>query len=275
MGERSRLAGEDRTYLRDVQYGGPVGFDARVSLNLKYGTAPVGWHPWVAQQVGWPEGDSGAVLEVGCGPGWLWANAAGALPPGLRLVLTDLSSGMVDEALVRVRAVARFASVDGSEVDARQLPFVDAAFDVVVANHMLYHVPGPAEAVAELARVRRSGGVVLAATIGSGHLTTLWEIVRMVFGADLEAFDVSTAFDMETGRPILEAQFSSVELRRYEDELRCTDPDDVVAYLRSLPPTDEASLAQLEQLTAVVHDRFDQAGGTLTVPKDVVLFVCR
>lgn len=277
MGQRSRLAGDDQAYLRNAQYGNATKLDARVHLHLKYQTAPVGWHSWVVQQA-WPEGTEGrgsAVLDVGCGAGWLWANAAGAMPRELRLTLTDLSLGMVDEALARVRAVDQVASVTGSEADAQQLPFLDGAFDVVVANHMLYHVPDPARAVTELARVKATDGVVLVATVGPGHLTTFWEIIRAVFGEDLESQDMATRFDTEVARRTLQAQFSHVEAHHYDDELRCTDPDDVVAYLTSLPPGDEAPPTELERLTAVVNDRFDEADGMLVVPKDVVLFVCR
>jgi SAM-dependent methyltransferase len=47
---------------------------------------------------------------------------------------------------------------------------------------MLYHVPDPALAVAELARVLRPDGVLVAAARGPGHLIELHEIEREVFG---------------------------------------------------------------------------------------------
>lgn len=274
MDEQTRLTGQDQAYLRDVQYGDTGNFAARANLHRKYGTAPVKWRPWVAQQISWP--DTAEVLEVGCGPGWLWAEAAELLPPGLRLTLTDLSPGMVDSALAQVRDLARFSSVEGREADVQQLPFEDDAFDVVVANHMLYHVPDPAGAVAELARVLRPNGVLLAATIGSDHLAELWEILIPVFGElPADAAELLTTFSAATGRPLLETCFANVERRDYDNELRCTDPEDVLAYLKSLPPANEAPPAKLDTLSNAIRDRFAAGDGVLAVQTDLVLFINR
>ena len=66
--------------------------------------------------------------------------------------------------------------------DAQELPFPDDAFDVVVANHMLYHVPEPARAAAEIGRVLRPDGLLLAATNGPDHLDVIADISRRVLG---------------------------------------------------------------------------------------------
>jgi ubiquinone/menaquinone biosynthesis C-methylase UbiE len=67
----------------------------------------------MAGQIGWPS--EGVILEVGCGPGWLWSEAASQLPSGLRLTLTDLSAGMVDAAFNRVSGL--FEMTAGSVAD--------------------------------------------------------------------------------------------------------------------------------------------------------------
>jgi ubiquinone/menaquinone biosynthesis C-methylase UbiE len=115
-----------------------------------------GWFSWLASQLDWRcEGD---VLEVGCGAGWFWGEAASHLPARLRLQLTDLSHGMVTEALNRVRASAHWNQLEGRVADASTLPFPDASFDVVLASPMLYHLPDPRDGVTEIARVLRSNG---------------------------------------------------------------------------------------------------------------------
>lgn len=58
--------------------------------------------------------------------------------------------------------------------DARAVPLPDAAFDCVVANWMLYHVPDRDRAIAEAARVLRPGGVFVAATFSERNLDELW-----------------------------------------------------------------------------------------------------
>jgi SAM-dependent methyltransferase len=214
------------------------------------------------------------VLEVGCGAGWLWADAVADVPAGLDLTLTDLSPGMVAEAVERAAALGTFASVTGRPADVQDLPFASAAFAVVASNHMLYHVPDPAQGVAEIARVLRPDGTAAVATNGWSHLTELWQIRAEIF-PELDDHDETVeVFGIETGEAILRARFGSVELRRYPDVLRCTDPADVVAFIASTPPTDTAGPEALEHLRTVVARRFDEGGGVLEVTKETGLFLC-
>lgn len=269
MGDQDKFAARDQRYLREVQYGDPAKLTARADLHIKYHTAPVAWFPWVVAQLDWPpEAD---VLEVGCGPGWLWAEAAAELPAGLRLTLTDLSPGMVEVARARVRRLP-FELVDARQVDAQELPFTDRAFDVVVANHMLYHVPDPTRAVAELARVIRPDGVLMAATVGPGHLRELWQIRAGVFGGP-PILETAEVFGSVTGAPLLRDRFSAVEWRQYDDELRCTNPDDVLAFMTSTPPGEDASPAELDGLRRALDVRFAAGGGVLTVSKETGVFL--
>lgn len=59
------------------------------------------------------------------------------------------------------------------QADARQLPFADGAFDLVVANQLLPWLPEPAAALSEVARVLRPGGVFAFATLGPDSLREL------------------------------------------------------------------------------------------------------
>ena len=268
---RDRFAARDQDYLRDVQYRDPTKLTARADLHGRYGTAAQGWFAWVVAQIDWPP--AGDVLEVGCGPGWLWAEGGAGLPSGLRLTLTDLSPGMVAVAGDRVRSLSRFESVETQVADAQTLPFDDDAFDVVVANHMLYHVPDPARAVSELGRVLRPDGVLMAATVGPRHLRELWEIRSEVFGVAPTSHIVDV-FGTETGRTILEEGFARVRWREYEDTLHCTVAEDVVSFLTSAPPGEDASPGQLDHLRRAVASRFD-THGVLTVSKETGVFLAR
>jgi SAM-dependent methyltransferase len=276
---REAFAGGDQAYLRDVQYADSTKLTARANLHVKYGRAT--WFPWWAEQVPWPvpgDGSSLDVLEVGCGAGWVWAEGTDQMPADhIALTLTDLSPGMVEEAVTRVSGLGRFAAVTGRTADAQEVPFADDSFDVVCSNHMLYHLPEPARGVAELARVLRSGGVAAVATNGWTHLTELWQIRAEVFTrlADLADHDETVeVFGIESGEPMLREKFGSVAFRRYDDTLRCTDPADVVAFLCSSPPGEDATAAELDRLRAAVDRRFEAGGGTFEVTKDVGLFLC-
>jgi SAM-dependent methyltransferase len=261
---------QDLKYLLGVQYANSARLTARANIHAKYGRGD--WFAWLAAQPDWPH--AGSVLEVGCGPGWFWADATPFVNPSVRLQLTDLAAGMVAEAIERVRGIGHWDWVTGQVADASALPFPDASFDAVLASHMLYHLPNPRNGVTEIARVLRPGGTAIVATNGMANMRELFDLRRRVFGSDAGG-QVSRAFALENGQAMLEAAFSEVELRRYPDVLICTDPADLFGYLTSSPPGDNASETETAALRIVVGEAFDAGGGTFTVTKDMGAFLCR
>lgn len=96
-------------------------------------------------------------LDVGCGTGALTAAVlAGADPAHVAGVHPAV--GFLADARERVDDPRAAFGVG----DARALPVGDAAVDVVVSGLALNFVPDPGRAVAEFARVLRSGGVAAA-----------------------------------------------------------------------------------------------------------------
>jgi ubiquinone/menaquinone biosynthesis C-methylase UbiE len=112
------------------------------------------------------------VLEVGCGTGNQWTNNLDRIPRGWRFMLTDFSAGMLAEAQENLSG--KLHHVEFKIADAQDLPFPDASFDAIVANHMLYHVPDRPKAFAEFRRVLKPGGKLYAATNGKHHMTGLY-----------------------------------------------------------------------------------------------------
>ncbi len=91
------------------------------------------------------------VLEVGCGTGLLLARIARFARSAEGV---DLSPGML------ARAKDRGLSV--REASATALPFSDASFDVTCSFKVLAHVPDVKQALAEMTRVTRPGGTIVA-----------------------------------------------------------------------------------------------------------------
>jgi ubiquinone/menaquinone biosynthesis C-methylase UbiE len=91
------------------------------------------------------------VLEVGCGTGLVLSRIAqfAKLAQGV-----DLSPGMLEKAKNRGLQV-----VEGS---ATALPFADHSFDVTCSFKVLAHIPEIDRALAEMTRVTRPGGFILA-----------------------------------------------------------------------------------------------------------------
>jgi len=95
------------------------------------------------------------VLEVGVGMGCDHLNWATVGPR--RLVGVDLTERAIE--LTGKQLALSGASSELRRADAENLPFHDAAFDIVYAWGVLHHSPDTPKAVAEVHRVLRAGGV--------------------------------------------------------------------------------------------------------------------
>ncbi|MEO6420413.1 MAG: class I SAM-dependent methyltransferase, partial [Polyangiaceae bacterium] len=91
------------------------------------------------------------VLECGCGTGLLLQRMATFARSAQGI---DLSPGMLEKARQR--------GLDVREGSVTSLPFADEQFDVTCSYKVLAHVPDIGRALAEMVRVTRRGGVVLA-----------------------------------------------------------------------------------------------------------------
>jgi SAM-dependent methyltransferase len=252
--------------LRDVQYGDGTKLAVRTALHQRFSTATAAFPDFEAALIEWPEAPD--VLECGTGTGRFWENTRS--PKSATLTLTDLSQGMVDAALVRASEHG-FGDVTGQACDVQELPFADASFDVVVANHMLYHVPDPDQAVTELARVLRPGGALLAATNGYGHMDVIKELVAEVFeDHDDKLYEV---FGIDTGEQRLRRSFASIVWQAYDNDLVIDDPTAVTAYGLSFPPGEFATATEASAFDAAVKKRF--VDGTLCIHTRTGAFVCR
>jgi ubiquinone/menaquinone biosynthesis C-methylase UbiE len=133
------------------QYRTNTNLRARIDLHERFSTSAVSYPRWVFD--GYAFGDEADVLELGCGDGNIWRENLDRIPDGWRLILSDLSPGMVEAARGAIGDRAEYVVAD-----VQELPFADGSFDGVIANHMLFHVEDRASALAEIARVLRPAG---------------------------------------------------------------------------------------------------------------------
>ncbi len=101
-----------------------------------------------------------SVLDIGCGPGTITADLAALVAPGPVLAV-DQSADVLDVARAEARG-RDLSNVSFAAADVHKLDFPDDAFDVVHAHQVLQHVADPVQALREMRRVCRPGGVVAA-----------------------------------------------------------------------------------------------------------------
>jgi len=97
------------------------------------------------------------VLDVGCGTGYFTRHVAGQLRKST-VVGLDQDGGR----LALARSLAQSPNVRFERGDIYAMPFDDGSFDLVFTRFALVHATDPTQAFAEMARVTRAGGVVLA-----------------------------------------------------------------------------------------------------------------
>ncbi len=261
----------DQGYLLSDQYKDSTKLGARADLHERFRTNEYGWMRWAFDQL--DLASEATILELGCGTGALWAENHARILDGWKVVLSDLSRGMVEEARRSLGGLKR--RVQFMVVDIQALPFGEASFDTVIANHMLYHVPDIGRALSEVRRVLRPGAAFYAATNGRQHMRELGELAR-TFDPGITCASGEYSFGLENGAAQLGEWFEDTRLYRYEDSLVVTEADALVAYvLSSVGDTGDLLADGRSGEFAAFVERQLASGGAIHITKDVGLFVAR
>jgi len=250
---RESWQGKDPTILREQAYADDTQLDIRRRTHQLYTVDPVDFGRWTLERLPW-RGDE-RVLDVGCGPGDLLRAMARHSDGWGMLVGSDFSAGMAAEAAGAVEELSTHFLV----ADARANPLPDRCFDVVMARHMLYHVPDIDRAVAEAARVLRPGGSFLATTNGAGTMSEYWAIRERAarrFPYMTKPDTLTHRFSLENGTAFLDPHFARVEVHTLPGMLRFLTAQPLVDYFAStraltMPP--DHTDAEWQAVLGFVH----------------------
>ena len=248
----------------EKQYASSGKLRTRISIHEKYSVNRQGFGNWIAEHYRFPAGAS--VLELGCGTGSMWQGQDTLIRSCSRLVLSDLSEGMLSTAR---EALKHYQAAEFRIVDIQKIPFPDSSFDAVLAHMMLYHVPDLRKGLEEVRRVLKPGGTFYCATYGEHGIM---EYIGSLFGLP-ENDTVSHAFTLQNGAAQLLEHFSDVQRFDYPDSLAVTDIRDLVDYIGSLTGMTSLRSIPEEEMAAVLESRM--VNGVLTVPKEYGMFVSR
>jgi SAM-dependent methyltransferase len=263
-----------RRFLTESAYADDRHIRTRMGI-WSYAEAPVNaaWRispfPWDGTQV---------VADVGCGNGF---DLRQIVPQGRcrHAFGVDLSAGML-RTLDELLPTGRLTLL---QADAQRLPLGDGQVDVALCMHMLYHVPDVPAAVAELRRIVRPGGTVLASTNGADSLSEMYDLLDAAISGQLgrpASAKPADSFTTETGGAFLEGRFSEVTLHRYDVPLALPDARAVTAYLDSVrePILSQVGQFDFDEALGDVAARVDRVVGTDGCFRTVIrsgVFVCR
>lgn len=248
----------------EKQYRTSGNLKTRISIHEKYSTNKTGFGNWIFSNYNFTPNCS--VLELGCGTGSMWVGRDAAVKMCSRLVLSDLSEGMLAASKENL---AKYSGIEYKIADIQSLPFEDGSFDMVMANMMLYHVPDIGRALREVRRVLKIGGHFYCATFGEHGIIDHLSSILSKYGVRDET---NKKFTLQNGAAYLKTVFGNVERLDYEDSLAVTNVDDMIDYLYSLD-----SMTSLNQLgkddirAALIAEMTD---GVLQVPKEYGMFIC-
>ena len=113
------------------------------------------------------------VLELATGTGLIAKHIVNA---AAHIEATDASAEMIAEA----KRDTHSAKLHFSVQDMFRLPYAEESFDVVIVSNALHIVPQPEKALAEIRRVLKDDGVLIAPTFTHGN-DTLRDRIKLFF----------------------------------------------------------------------------------------------
>lgn len=212
------------------QYKNSSNLDARLNLH-NYNTNKEDWNLWFFSRMQIPQG--ARVLELGCGNGLLWKKNENLIQHSWDITLSDFSEGMLESAKKTLESGSDNSSFKYETIDIQNIPYEDESFDIVIARHMLYHVPDLDKALCEVNRVLKKGGTFYASTNGKGHMEELNKLAN-AFDKDFDFTGrFNDKFGIDNGAEILGRYFSEVKMEEFRGLIVVEEVEPVVSYIAS------------------------------------------
>lgn len=243
-----------------AQYASDTFLRIRQQTHELYTVPKIDFPEWALTRLQW-RGDE-QILDVGSGVGLYYPHVI-ERGSNVGYYAIDQSPGMLHQ---------HPAPQEVSIGDAQALPFAEGTFDLVMANHMLYHIPDLERALLEVRRVLKPEGVFLAATNSAQSMPEFQALFRrgmLLLSTPGQVFNQppmpeQANFSLENGTRILSRYFYAVVRYDLPSTLVFPNIEPVMAYLEStrsirepqLPDTihwEDLMLVMREQISRVVN----------------------
>ncbi len=166
-------------------------------------------------------------LELACGSGLVTLRIADAVGPTGKVMATDLSEGMLEQARKRSQATGA-GNITFQRAGAERVDVPEATFDVSLCALGLMYAPDPNAALQEMGRALKPGGRAVAAVWGERRRCG-WAEIFSIVDRRVETEVCPLFFQLGTGdtlrRQMEDVGFQRVTSERISTTLHYSSPD--------------------------------------------------
>lgn len=250
------------------QYKNSSNLSARLNLH-SFNTNKLDWHVWFFEKMDIPENSK--ILELGCGNGVLWQVNKQAVKENWDITLSDFSEGMLQDSKQNIS----IEKIKYEIIDIQDIPYEDESFDIIIARHMLYHVPDIDKALSEVKRVLKPNGKFYVSINGKEHMQELIELVKKYDKyIDFNPSKFADKFGIENGNEMLKQCFNNVSAEDFDGQIVVHKAEPVVSYVTSIISAREclSNEQELESFYKYIEKEIDKKG-TFSITTKVGMFI--
>jgi len=263
---------KDKQFIKDVLYKDATYLQNRLTP-FNYMTNPEHIWDWTWNKL--PITEPCKLLEVGTGFGTYWERNLKKIPTECDITLTDLSAGMLKACKEFVNPGPEY-TISYQVADVEALPFADNSFDIVFAHFLLCYTNSPEDALRELKRVVKPGGIISIFTLHLGSRKELHEFAHQIDKRFPSKDVMLSSFCDKNADKFLKNVFSNYRKYIYSTDIIIPSNASMTKVLHSIGTTYQIPITKkMEKLYQNKIDEHIKQHGQLHTSSQASLFICQ